>query len=110
VSPGELDRRLVRLGARIAKERLVRAGVLAQPIRQLSLLRRVIQVANVMDPTHLIAYGLGQFRIVMTEGAGGDAGHEVEVHLARIVGEGATGSGNEGDGIPTVGLLNASVK
>lgn len=110
VPPSKLDRGLVRLCAGIAKEGLVGARILAQPIGQLRLTGGVIQVAHVMNFPHLAADGLGQFGIVVPERARGDAGHEVEILPTGVVGEGGTTAGNEGDGIPTVGLLDAGVE
>ena len=110
VPPGELDRGLVRLCAGIAKEGLVGARILAKPIGQLRLTGGVVQVADVMNFLHLFGDGRGQLGIVVPERAGRNAGHEVEVLPPGVVGEGGTTTGNEGDGIPAVGLLHACVE
>lgn len=75
--PCQLNRGLIGLGARITKERLIRTRILAQPRGQLSLGRGIIQIRNVMYLRHLMTNRIGQVLVVMPQGAGGNAGHEV---------------------------------
>lgn len=108
--PCQLNRGLIGLGARITKERLIRTRILAQPRGQLSLGRGIIQIRNMMYLRHLMTNRIGQVLIVMPQCTGGNAGHEVQIGFAGVVGEGGAISGNEGDGISTVGLLNARIE
>ena len=71
--PGQLDGGLVALGSRIAKERLVGAGVLAQPSGQFGLLRGVVEIGDVVELGHLVAHRLCQGGVRVAQGAGGDA-------------------------------------
>mmetsp|Transcript_39783 Transcript_39783/g.67819 ORF Transcript_39783/g.67819 Transcript_39783/m.67819 type:complete len:326 (-) Transcript_39783:101-1078(-) len=105
--PRQLNRRLITLRTRITKERLIGTRILAQPRGQLTLLRRIIQIANVMQLRHLIGHGLGEGGVVVAQGAGGNAGNEIEVGFAGFVLEGGAGAGDEGDGIAAVCFLDA---
>ena len=77
VPPRQFDRRLVTLRSRIAKEGFIGARILAEPRRQQRLLRRVIQIGDVMHLGHLIGYGSGQFGVGVAQGAGCDARYTV---------------------------------
>lgn len=56
MSPSQFNRGLITLGARITKEGFITARILAQPRGQQCLLRRIIQIRDVMDLGHLIGY------------------------------------------------------
>ena len=79
-----LDRRLDRLGARVAEER-VRAAepVGEQPGELLHRLGRV-EVRDVPEPLELLLRGLERRRVAVAEADDGDPGDEVEVALAVV--------------------------
>lgn len=104
----QFDSCLITLRSRIAKEGFVRTGIGAQPIGQLSLLRSIIQVANMVQLFHLIGNSRGEGLVVMAQCTSGNSGDKVEVLLAGFIGESAAGSGGEGDGIAAVGFVDAA--
>lgn len=108
--PCQLNRGLIGLSARITEEDLIGTGVLAQPRGQPSLLGCVVQIRNVMYLRHLMAHRIGQVLVVVTKCTGGDPSHEIQIGLSSFVRERGAISGNEGDGISTVGFLNARVE
>ena len=75
--PGQLDRCLVALGAGITKEGLVGTGVFTEPCSEFGLLRRVVQIGNVVEFRHLRGDGFGEFGIGVSKRASGNAGHKV---------------------------------
>ena len=56
MSSSQFNRGLITLGPRITKEGFITTRILAQPRRQQGLLRRIIQIRNVMDLGHLSGY------------------------------------------------------
>ena len=85
VLAGQLDRRLIGLGAGIAEEDLVGAAVGGDPGRQLLLLRDPVEVGHVLQPPQLARQRPPHHRAAVAEGADGDAGHAIEIALALAV-------------------------
>ena len=110
VPPRQLDRRLIALRAGITKERPVGTRILAQPRRQLALSGRIVQIANVVQLRHLLAHGLREGGIVVSERARGYSRYEIEVGPSRVGGQCRSGAGDEGYGISAVRPLDARVE
>jgi len=79
---GELDRRLHRFRARVAKVHLVRKGGFHQHLGQLSLRNGVIQVRDVSEIAQLLDNGLRHSRVAIAQGIDRDARAEIEIGLA----------------------------
>ena len=101
VLPGQLDGTLVGLGAAVAEEDLVGAGVVGEPGGQLRLLRVEVEVGYVMELFHLGRNGGIQLGVAVAEGAGGYSRDEVQILLAVGSVHVASLTGNQGDGIAT---------
>ena len=82
VSTGQLDGGLVGLGARVAEEGLVGAGVGAEPLGEGRLFGNVVEVADVMNPLHLLLDGGGELLVVVSEGAGCDPADAIQIGLS----------------------------
>ena len=100
--PCQLDGTLVGLGAAVAEEDLVGAGVVGEPGGELGLLGVEVEVGYVMELLHLGGNGGGQLGIVVAEGAGGNSGDKVQVFLAVGSVDVAPLAGDQGDGIAAV--------
>ena len=59
---------------------------------------------------HLMTNRIRQGLVVVSQCAGGNSSHKIQVGLSRLVGEGGTLSGYERDGISTVRFLYARVE
>ena len=108
VLPRELDGTLVGLGAAVAEEDLVGAGVVGEPGGELGLLGVEVEVGYVMELLHLGGNGGGQLGIVVAEGAGGNSGDKVQVFLAVGSVDVASLARDQGDGIaavPCMGMM-----
>src|SRR3972149_3328978 len=80
--PGELDGRLVRLGARVREEDAIGEGVLAEELRQLRLLGDVEVVGDVDEGRRLLAQRPHDLRGAVAERRHRGAAGEVQVLLA----------------------------
>ena len=85
VAARELQRRLVRLGARIAEEHAVGERRVDQPLRQPQ--RRLVgePVRHVPQRARLLVERADHRRVAMPERGHGDAAREVDVHAALLV-------------------------
>lgn len=101
VLPCQLDGTLVGLGAAVAEEDLVGAGVVGEPGGELGLLGVKVEVGYVMELFHLGGNGGGQLGVVVAEGAGGNSRDKVQVFLAVGSIDVASLAGDQGDGITT---------
>ena len=91
VEPGQLDGRLVRLGAAVAEEALAApAGALAQRLGQLPLRLGVPGVRHVDQLADLLAHRLDDARRTVAEQVAAPAGEEVEIAVALVVPDAAT--------------------
>jgi hypothetical protein len=94
---GDLDRRLICLSARVAEEHARWERELDQPPGQLGLRLGEIQVRCMDQLARLCADGRGHLWMCMAKEIHGDAGHQVEVRLARVVVEQAALAADECD-------------
>ena len=78
----ELERRLVRLGARVAEERLRAAEPLGEERGEPQHRLRPVEVRRVPEPVELRVRGGEWRRVAVAEPDDGDAGDEVEVRAA----------------------------
>src|SRR5439155_12606796 len=78
-APGELHRRLVRLGAAVAEEDALGERVAAEQRGQLGRRRRVVDVGGMEEPPGLRLDGIDDGRVAVTEIVDGEAGEEGEV-------------------------------
>lgn len=99
VLPSELDGTLVGLGAAVAEEDLVGAGVVGEPGGELGLLGVEVEVGYVVELFHLGGNGGGQLGVVVAEGAGGNSRDKVQVFLAIGTVDVASLAGDQSDGI-----------
>ncbi len=97
---GELDRRLVGLGARVREEHAVGEGMLAEELGELGLLRDVKEVGHVDEGRRLLAQGAHHLRMAVAERRHRDPAGEVEVFLAVRVPDPRTLSSHQGDRVP----------
>ena len=79
-----LERRLDRLGAGVAEERLRAAEAVGQPPGERCHRLRPVEVRRVPEPVELLVRGRERRRMAVAERDDGDAGDEVEVALARV--------------------------
>ena len=98
VQAGQLDGRLVGLGARVAEEGPVHAGQGGQARGQRLLLGDVIPVGDVDQRAGLFAHRLGHGGMGMTQAADGHAGQGVEVLAAFAVPQPGALAAHEGHG------------
>ena len=98
-----LDRRLVRLRARIGEEDEIGEGRVDEAAGEALALRILIEIRHVPELRALSHQGLDQMRMRVSDGGHRDAGAEVEVALARRRDEPAALSALEGDIGPRVG-------
>ena len=92
-----LDRRLVRLGARIGEEDEIGEGRVGEPAGEPLAFRVLIKVRDVPKLRALTDQGLDEVRMRMADRGHRDAGAEVEVTLARARDEPAALASLEGD-------------
>lgn len=82
VLPRKLDGTLIGLGTTIAEEDLVGTAIIGKPRGKLSLLGVEVKVGYVMELLHLVGNCLGQFLIVVSQGACGNTADKVQIFLA----------------------------
>ena len=95
--PRHLDRRLVRLRARIGEEDEIGEGRVREPASEPFPFRVLIEVRDVPKLRALADQGLHEMRMRMADRGHRDAGAEVEVTLARARDEPAPLASLEGD-------------
>ena len=78
----QLDCRLVRLCPAVAEKRAGQSGVVHEPPGQLSLLRNLVEVADVQQARGLPPDRGGHRGVVVSQDGHGDAGDEIEVGLS----------------------------
>ena len=100
----QLERALVRLGARVREEDAVHRRVVDQHLRELDLRLAVEDVGAVDQLAGLLADRLHQSRIGVAEDVGRDPGDEVEVLLAVDVPHAGALAAHERDRQPPGGL------
>ena len=97
IEPRKLDRRLVRLGARVAEEGVVHRGEATQALRKLLLQRDLVPVRGVHELARLIA-DRGRHRgMGVPQAADGHAGQRVQVFVALRIPEPDAFAAHEGD-------------
>src|SRR5437588_9739985 len=96
--PRQLDRRLDRLGAGVGEKHLAAERALRQPRAQAEPWLGVVQVGGVGEAPHLLANRLHDSRVTVADVQHRDPREEVEVLVAFVVPEAATGAENELDG------------
>ena len=99
---GDLQRRLVRLGARVAEERLPALEPLREEGGEAEHRLRPVQVGGMPEPVELLVGGGERRRRAMPEPDDGDPGHEVEVLAPRVVPDAAALPADDGDVGPRV--------
>ncbi len=95
---GGLDQGLVSLGSAVAEHHAVEPRELDEQLGGVGLGADVEIVARMQQRAGLLADGLGQHRVGMTEGADGDAGEEVEVAAPLAIPKVAALTADEGEG------------
>src|SRR5205807_10271552 len=100
--PGELHRRLVRLGAAVAEEDALGKRMAAEEPSELGRWRRVVDVGGVEQLRGLRPDCVDDGRMAVAEVVDGEAGEEVEVALAVGVPQLGAAAAHEGDGLPGV--------
>ena len=106
---GDLDGALVCLGAGIAKEDLLHARALAQPLREQRLRAGVILVARVLQPPGLLRHRGRPHRVRHAKRVDRNAGAQVDIPLARLIKHNRTAAGNEHRLIPVVRVGDVSL-
>ena len=105
VATGELDRALVRLGARVGEEHApVAAEQRVEPGRHLGLHVVVVEVRHVEQRARLVGQRVGDGRVRVTERRDREPAEEVEVLLALAVPEAHALAADERDRLAPVGL------
>ena len=103
VEAGELDGRLVGLGAGIAEKRLVQAAQRGQAFRQLLLFGDAVNVGGMDQAACLIAQRVGHRRVGVSQPADGHAAEGVQVFLTRGIPQPGPFPPFEGDREPCIG-------
>ncbi len=98
----DLQRRLVRLGARVAEERLPALEPLREEGREAEHRLRPVQVRGMPEPVELLVGGGERSRRAMPEPDDRDPRHEVEVLTPRVVPDAAALPADDGDVGPRV--------
>ena len=121
---GELDRALVRLGAGVREEGLPGdgggpghvAGLVGdareqrrEPVGGLAAVLDIEVVAHLPELLGLLAHGGDHGGVAVAEGGAADAAEEVEVFVARRIGEHGAGALDELDGQAAVGAEDVGV-
>ncbi len=106
VAAGEFDESVVGFGTGVTKKGL--AGLLgdffANELGEFGLLRDMVEVGAVEEGLGLIGNGLGEVGVAVSEGAGGDAGAEVEELVVVLVPDVCALASGNGDGEAAVGV------
>ena len=103
VDAGQLDGRLVGLGAGIAQEHPVGEAVGHEQLGQLDLRPGVKQVGHVHQGLRLAADGRAHLRVAVPQRADGDAGEKIEILAAVRVPQPAAAAAHHGRRKPVVG-------
>ena len=94
---------MMRCGGKGLVCHLVSAGILYQPLGELSLFRNEVQVRTVMYSVHLIGDSLLQRRMSVAQTTGSNASSEIQIFLALGVVQLAPFSVGYGHWVPSVG-------
>ena len=92
-----LERRLDRLGAGVAEERLRAAEAVREPLGERGHRLRPVQVRHVPEPVELLVRGGQRCGMTMPEPDDRDPGDEVEIALAGVGDEPRALAGHESD-------------
>ena len=109
VLAGDLQRRLVGLGPGVGEEHLPEPGQVREPVRQLLLLPRRVQVGDVDERAGLLLDGLEPGGVRVAEGHGRDPGREVQVGPSLGVPDAAALAADQGEWIARVRRHDAGV-
>ena len=104
VAAGQLDGRLVGLGAGVAEEGLAEVSRAEEPAGQLELGLLVEEVAYVPERVRLLHESFVDLVVAVAHGRDGDAGEQVDVFLAVDVPEAGALAVVDGNGVAAVGL------
>ena len=104
VASRQLERCLVRLGARVGEEDAVERGPRDERLCQLELGERVVEVRDLDERGSLARDRLGDGRMRVAQHVDGDPGHEVEVLAAGIIGHPAAVAAHQRQRLARVGL------